>query len=149
MNADVFWRIPEYVATQLAAALDIPMLNYRPTDWKIVLDNLPSGWVDWEPGLDREQARDQSADVTLKLVIAIVVDECTEESNRSLRQLAGRAAQWVKDKKRLTEEEVGQAVKYVTLVDIDWPEIDERTGIELHGRVAEAVGLLVRLQLYE
>lgn len=149
MDADFFWRVPEYLAEQLSAALGIPMLDYRPANMKDALDVLSSGLVDWEPGLSIEPFADQVSTVQPTLVIAVFVDGSGQGPMKSLRQLVGQAMAWVNQKGSLTGDEVGTGVKRLSVIDVDWRELSEETGLELHGRVVQAGGLLVQLQLYD
>jgi hypothetical protein len=144
----ILWQTPEFVAEQLAEILEIPVQSCRIDNIEDV-DNLPVGYVDWEGNVEWDwRARDQSATSSLFLVIAVAVDGSGPMAMRQLRQLVGQVLNWCLEKRSLNDKEVGAPVKRLLVENVDWQEVSDKTGFELHGKIIQAGGVLVRLEVY-
>lgn len=150
MDETFFQDVPEYVAAQLTEALGIPILPYVPSDMREVLDNLPSGWVDWQGEAEWEWERDQSASVALYLAVVVLVAGGDQAAAQRQRELVGRVLAWAREDRNLGGLVRRALVLRARLDDpFDWAEMGRELGVELHGIVTRAGGVLLLLLTYD
>lgn len=147
----IFTDVPTYVAGQLNALLGVPFSHYRPNDLEQALAELPAGWVDWGPGFNPDLAgRDSTETLELSLTIVIITGDKDEEAIEAHRQRMAQIIRWCRTKKGgLTAKEVGTGIRRLAVAGLDWLELEEIEGVNLRGRVIQAGGILVQLQLYD
>ena len=142
-----FKQAPIFIASALETELGIPVKSYYPTDVQTVVDDLPSGWVDWEGGLEELSATDRSLELGAGLIVTIVLDASDlEPAVTAQRTYMGKVLTWCRSKRRLTISEVGAPVHRLFPREIDWIELTEADGLTLYGKTIRVVGVLIQLE---
>lgn len=143
--------IPVYVAEKLAEALSFSFLHYRPSNLEQALTTLPTGWVDWGPGFESVSGMGRDATETLAIFLAVTVitSDRTDAAVEAHRRYVGQIVRWVRNKRRTKEAETGLAIRRMAVESLDWLELEEIEGVNLHGRIIQAGGVLVRLEFYD
>lgn len=143
-----FTQTPVFIASSLETQLGIPIKPYYPTDMRVIIDNLPGGWVEWEGSLEETLLTNTIAGTIINLAVTVVLEASDLEQASGLqREYMGQIIGWCKAKKKLSSNEVGIAVNKLTPRELDWIELTEAEGLETFGRTIRVVNVFIGLEV--